>query len=578
MADYHNEKQQYKNTFMPSADRQNSVVVGGVEGSFAEVFKKLAALHSKNAFAFAIIAGDLFSDPSSVSPDTQTRTGDLLNGKIKIPLPTYFALGRCPLPPEVIQKLDEANGELCENLYFLGKRTSIKTSEGIKIVALGGVLDPGLSVGTSKDNYAPYCSVGDADGLKAVSSADILVTHPWPEHIRKNSKVDFSGSADEAPASHRCVADLCSALRPRYHFSTSGAAFFEREPFFHAHRENPEDGYAITRFISLASFGNPGKQKWIYAFSLDPHAAAPLTVPAGTTASPLPFTPKRRPEPADAGFSRFSTNGHHDTYRPRKRRRQQPPPGPHECFFCLSNPTLAAHLVVSIGSDAYLTTSKGPLSTSKTFPELSFPSHILIIPLAHAPTIASIPEPEASRSTAREMQRYRGALHRMLLGKAGSKLGSVTWEVSRAGGIHAHWQFLPMPADMIRRGLVGAAFKVEAENEKYPAFRPLRSEDDAEDEGDCFKVWIWEPPGAASVGEENDEVKSSVTGRETRMVLPLDPSFRFDLQMGRRVLGKLLGLEGRTHWRDCDQTQQEEVAEADAFKEAFKEHDFSLEG
>ena len=79
------------------------------------------------------------------------------------------------------------------------------------------------------------------------------------------------------------------------------------------------------------------------------------------------------------------------------------------------------------------------------------------------------------------------------------------------------------------------------------------------EEGDFLKVMIW----------------SEALRKE--MVLPLDKSFRFDLQFGRRVLGKLLGLEARTHWKDCTQTQAEEQADAEAFKEAFKTFDFSLE-
>ena len=79
------------------------------------------------------------------------------------------------------------------------------------------------------------------------------------------------------------------------------------------------------------------------------------------------------------------------------------------------------------------------------------------------------------------------------------------------------------------------------------------------EEGDFLKVMIW-----------------SETLRK-EMVLPLDKSFRFDLQFGRRVLGKLLGLQARTHWKDCAQTQAEEQTDAEAFKEAFKAFDFSLE-
>lgn len=212
-----------------------------------------------------------------------------------------------------------------------------------------------------------------------------------------------------------------------------------------------------------------------------------------------------------------------------------------------------------------MTTAKGPLSTPKTFPALGFPGHMLIIPLEHSPTLASIQDPESRKDSVAEMHRYRLALQQMVTersaaGAEGDKLGAVTWEISRAGGIHIHWQFMPVPRDMIKRGLVEAAFKVEAENEHYPAFEKSSSSTDVPAEGDCFRVTIWAADAAEKV-----------------MVLPLDSSFRFDLQFGRRVLGKLLGLENRSHWQDCGQSEAEEMTDAETFKEAFKKYDFSLE-
>ncbi|KAL8945314.1 MAG: hypothetical protein Q9183_008092, partial [Haloplaca sp. 2 TL-2023] len=108
--------------------------------------------------------------------------------------------------------------------------------------------------------------------------------------------------------------------------------------------------------------------------------------------------------------------------------------------------------------------------TSSTFPSLPSPTHLLIIPLEHTPTLASISVVEDRARTYKEMHRYRHALHNFLISRCGSKMGAVTWEVSRAHVRHTHWQFLPVAADQVKKGLVEAAFKVEAENEKYPTF------------------------------------------------------------------------------------------------------------
>jgi hypothetical protein len=106
---------------------------------------------------------------------------------------------------------------------------------------------------------------------------------------------------------------------------------------------------------------------------------------------------------------------------------------------------------------------------------------------------------------------------------------------------------------------VEAGFEVEAENLDYPKFVKSASENAGAMEGDYFRAMIW------------------TEDLQRELVLPLDQSFRFDLQFGRRVMGKLLGLEKRTNWRDCAQTKVEEDADATAFKDAFKEFDFSLD-
>lgn len=180
------------------------------------------------------------------------------------------------------------------------------------------------------------------------------------------------------------------------------------------------------------------------------------------------------------------------------------------------------------------------------------------------------------------MHRYRQALHSVLISTSGTNLGAVTWEVSRGEGIHIHWQFLPVTAALVKKGLVEAAFKVEAENEQYPAFKTKMIHDGAAEKGDYFRVWIWRPGdgvdstlegGGPNEGDAEDGKETR--GEEKELVLPLSSGFRFDLQFGRRVMAKLLGLEGRMHWKDCTQTEAEEKKDAEAFKVPFKKFDFS---
>ena len=152
----------------------------------------------------------------------------------------------------------------------------------------------------------------------------------------------------------------------------------------------------------------------------------------------------------------------------------------------------------------------------------------------------------------------------MIAKDSGNKLGAVTYEISKINGVHTHWQFIPMPAETISKGLVEAAFRVEAENHKYSPFE-IRDPGIGEMEGDFFRVWIWSPP--------TDEHPN---GSTKCLTLPFDDTVRFSLQFGRIVLAKLLGLEKRIQWKDNVQSEEEEKKDIDVFKAAFKDFDFTL--
>ena len=565
------------------------IVIGDVNCELRDVFTKLAKLHAKQGFSFAIIAGDLFGD--NTTEHELDEISSLIQGSTVVPLPTYFSLGSRPLPTRVAEKI-ESDDEVCPNLYYLGKRGTLKTSEGVRLVAMGGCYEASGKDKPPAGKFDPKYTEYDARGLHGAHTTDILITNEWPKGIRAGSKVPIP-EGSSPPEEVQCLADLCSRLKPRYHISSSGGFFFEREPFFHPPPEDNLDAKPITRFVSLASYSKTTKQKYMYAFTLDPKAPLPVTIPAGATASPFAYLQTKRKAPSSQGqpYQRFAIgDDQQQQQRPRKRARP-PPPGPDQCFFCLSNPNVAAHLITSIGDECYLTTAKGPLPKTYTFPSLGFPGHMLIVPLTHTPTLRSISDPTAQTATYNEMQRYRESLHKMLEHRSKRQLGAVTWEISRGNGIHVHWQFLPAPSDMINKGLVEAAFKVEAENLQYPKFEN-RATDPRTEPGDFFRVWIW-GPSSTNDGENNnkeeeeeekdgDDIdqkkknKPTPTGIDKVLVLPLNPDFRFDLQFGRRVMAKLLGLEERINWKTDIQSQKEEENDANAFKDSFKEFDFSM--
>jgi diadenosine tetraphosphate (Ap4A) HIT family hydrolase len=537
---------------------QFSIVLGDINGHLDETFKKLTSLHAKQNFAFAIIAGNLFADPADATPQDEANVQSLINGQIQVPFQTYFALGKHALPQAVVEKMQTSDDELCTNLHFLGKRNTLKTSEGIRIVTLGGRLDPNIIAGQSKDQYLPFYTDTDAKVLRGAQACDILITGEWPEGVLARSKVALKG--DVQPSAQQCVADLNIALKPRYHISTS-TAFYEREPFFHEPSEDTGNLYPITRFLSLASYGNPAKEKWLYAFNLDPTASHPVTIPQNSTACPMTHSITKKRPAQDQGQALVYDDGRRSRNGHKKRKgTHHRPLNESDCVFCLANENVSTHLVTSIGETSYVTVAKGPLSESQTFPELGFPCHMLIIPTAHQPTLAAIDEEERT-ATYTEMQKFRTSMNKMLKAKTGEKYGSVTWEVSKSSLMHTHWQYLPVPAESIRKGLLQAAFKVLAENLKWPPFANDDVGDGFDETSDFFRVMIWDP-------KDPEEKQTSLTMR-------INEEIRFHVQFGREVMAKLLRLDDRVDWRNCGQMPADEEKDVAVFKEAFQAFDFT---
>ncbi|KAL8728198.1 MAG: hypothetical protein Q9181_005427 [Wetmoreana brouardii] len=191
------------------------IVSGAIEGAFPAIIERLSKLHSKNSFSLAIILGDFFAAPEKSSDEDDANVSALINGNINIPLPTYFSLGKHPLPSAVVERLEKCDGELCPNLYFLGKRSTTKTSEGLRIVNLGGSLDSSITAGLSKEKYLPFHTEDDAKSLRGANSADILITAQWPSDVRKGSKLFDLATISVPPMMLSTNGNLSSTLERR---------------------------------------------------------------------------------------------------------------------------------------------------------------------------------------------------------------------------------------------------------------------------------------------------------------------------------------------------------------------------
>lgn len=176
------------------------------------------------------------------------------------------------------------------------------------------------------------------------------------------------------------------------------------------------------------------------------------------------------------------------------------------------------HLIVSIGTEVYVTLPKGqlPPTDPSTNSPTSVPGggHVLIIPVSHYPTFGAIP-PAISPSVLSEVDSYKKSLTQLY-----AQNGSVPvfFEVSRntgrgAGG-HAHVQVVPVPDS--KKDEVESAFKAY---------------------GGMQMVWEKDPESAlneAVASNENHFKVDLPNGKQ--MVHLLKQGRPFNLQFGRYVI------------------------------------------
>lgn len=371
-----------------------------------------------------------------------------------------------------------------------------------------------VPVESIKDEKAVTISIKNPENT---SYQSILATADWPLGMEEG---------DEKSTGTESIKELVQKTQPRYHFTSNSTPFYEKQPY------KWEDSGRYTRFINLDKFG--GNSKWFYAFDINENEnddAAPHGL------ADNPWSRKRRTD--------TDTTDPLPKKKKKEKKRKEPKQKvitPENCFFCLSCPQLDKELIVSIADESYMALAKGPLTTSQNT-QMDCPGHVLIIPIAHVPSFSMVQD---NSQVALERKKYRIALKQLY---ESYNLIPVEFEISRAKGVHAHSQIIPIPKD--KKSEVESLFTTEAE--KYGMSIVKRNLDP--DETEYFRVIL-----------PNDE----------SMVIEIATTGKFDLQFGRKVMAKLLNLENRIDWRACAQTATEEAKDSAQFKSLFKDYDFTL--
>ncbi|KAK9722796.1 hypothetical protein K7432_002418 [Basidiobolus ranarum] len=480
-----------------------TIVVGSVHGQIKQLFSKIELINKKNGpFDVLLCGGDFFG---SHLEDLE----DLVENRINVPVTTYFISGSNAIPEIIQNKIDQNHGEVCSNLFYLGKGGILKTSQGLSIAYLSGTYAQSSDDSDSNDVALPSYQYNDTDVENMLKTTqqdgfdgvDILLTHEWPENLMQFSSLTPSQSISSGSSN---IAKVASALKPRYHFATLEKVFFEREPY--KNELLTKDGslsQRVTRFIGLGEMGNTLKTRWFYAMNVVPtlHLTFDVltTVPPNSTDCPFskhPSQGKKRnltnmsqsgnyfwdnsAEPSNKHARTLPPNyvcnkckqpGHHirdcpthaesasqgppDDYVckicqvpghwirdcPKKAEEESGRKGGEKdpCWFCLSNPKIAKHLIVSIGSELYVTLAKGGLVDANDENDGHVPGggHALLIPIGHYASFNRI-NPEAYDNIMSELEKYKKAL-KDLYEKYGCEM--LTFEIAREGRFnHAHVQ------------------------------------------------------------------------------------------------------------------------------------------
>ncbi|CAG8446700.1 12725_t:CDS:10 [Cetraspora pellucida] len=589
------------------------LATGSANGKLVELFSGVTKFNNKwGPFDLLLCVGDLFGE----NTDEINR---LLSEEIKIPITTYFMHGKYELPDIVKERVESNNGELCQNLFYLGNQGSITTTHGVKVAFASGVLDSSIK------NHP--------------TNVDLLLTYEWPKDITRLSSqevADVSGSI--------YVAQLVERVKPRYHFAASENVFFKREPYQNApstsSAENDDTQLQMgipTWFVGLAEVGNSTKEKWYYGFNLVPlinmPKSSPLSYPKDMTECPFSTKGQKRKLDGTQPDNYFWSKGNSSGSTSKRGRTNVPPPesytcnicklaghwikdcpesernkqrqqnnkskpipkdyvckscnevGKHvmfdcpnyeckgcgekghhpkdcpspqkvkpnkpvqPCWFCLSNPKTVRHLIVSIGNELYLALAKGGLIDTQDPSKSIVPGggHVLLVSIIHYATFREAPLDDQINMTA-EMEKYKSALKRFF---QDCGAGMVSFEISYFGRKqqHHHVQFVPVPFEHDSEK-IRDAFLEEANSDDLK-FHQIQAST-AIVPVNYFKVDL--PDGSSLIHE-------------------IAMNEQFDVQYGRKVLGKLLGSPQRVNWRECVISDELERADAEKFKEAFSKYD-----
>eukprot|EP01028_Stygiella_incarcerata_P007452 TRINITY_DN3089_c0_g1_i1.p1 TRINITY_DN3089_c0_g1~~TRINITY_DN3089_c0_g1_i1.p1 ORF type:complete len:542 (-),score=164.12 TRINITY_DN3089_c0_g1_i1:71-1696(-) len=385
------------------------------------------------------------------------------------------------------------------------------------------------------------------------SHVDILLTRAWPSQLLSN--IGSPASLPRDPIDPRrsferssswITSQISSLLCPHYHFVCDSHTFFQRVPYDHP---SPLK-LPCCRFLSLAPVENSWKQRWLYAFQIKSvnDMTKEEVEEAGIERTPFPFHRKNtRDRSTSDGIREEESDGIHDRKRAKPSFERKRDFG---CWFCLGNPKVEKHLIVSIGQHNYMATAKGWL----------VPWNVLLIPIEHVTDADAL-----SKECTAEIGNYIDALSKMFREKLGESIVVFhRFFVMRGEETHLSIQVVPLPCE--KKEAAVSEFQKEAEKHGL-LFNEVRF-----DEGKAgikeysHAVDISKALGIArtphmtvQIGHRGDKDGTACV-RFLSCTVKDDQKFPFPLF--RDVMSTVFGMPERKNWRSCVPKEEEEKEES----------------
>ncbi|KAI9022649.1 CwfJ C-terminus 1-domain-containing protein-like protein [Hyaloraphidium curvatum] len=254
---------------------------------------------------------------------------------------------------------------------------------------------------------------------------------------------------------------------------------------------------------------------------------------------------------------------------------------PQECWFCLSSPTLASHLLISIGGNAYLAAPKGALTGG----------HAMAVPVGHVGSVAELlrslagPDGEAkdeALSVLDEMGRFVAGVGKMELADG----NAVALFEAHAGPptdgrrqAHACVQLVPVPLSLADFGALAGVARREGARAGMEVLEDAGAQDEAR--------WAGVARGAPA-DPERPYIRLALGGKSITLVpsapreseegLPPRP-FAFPFALPRAVLAEVLGLPAAfADWKRCAEGEEREAEAVEGYKVRFAGFDWTAEG